>query len=165
MTPARPLPSRSLRRRLRDFRACPNSAVPAGRSPALRGAHAAGVPFSAARRKPRSPINRCESSCRECSDKKRVRLPRPVRHERGEGCFTIASGPALPSDSSPRPSPPFRTEEREPETPVRTARTFAKADYLFTPQETQTGARSFGRAAQTRTRAACAPLTVSEFGS
>ena len=65
----------------------------------------------------------------------RVRLPRPVRHERGEGrgegCFTTASGPALRSASSPRPSPPFRTEEREPEIPVRTARTFAKTDTFF----------------------------------
>ncbi len=77
-------------------------------------------------------INRCESSCRNRWRKKRVRLPRPVRHERGEGrgegCFTLASGPTLRSASSPRPSPPFRTEERETETPVRTARTSAKTD-------------------------------------
>ena len=75
-------------------------------------------------------INRCESSCRDGGDKKRVRLPRPVRHERGEGrgegCFILASGSPLRSASSPRPSPPLRAEEREPEAPVRTARTIEK---------------------------------------
>ena len=42
-----------------------------------------------------SPISRCESSCRYRRTKKRVRLPRPVRHERGEGrgegCLTTAN--------------------------------------------------------------------------
>ena len=38
----------------------------------------------------------------------------------GEGCFTRASGPPLPSASSPRPSPPFGTEERETEMADRT---------------------------------------------
>ena len=77
-------------------------------------------------------INRCENLCRDRDNHQRVRLPRPVRHERGEGrgegCLTIASGPALRSASSPRPSPPFRTEAREPEAQVRSARTFAKID-------------------------------------
>ena len=75
-------------------------------------------------------ISRCESSCRNHRNTKRVRLPRPVRHERGEGrgegCFTLASSPPLRSASSPRPAPPFRTEERETEASVRTARTVAK---------------------------------------
>ena len=30
-------------------------------------------------------INRCESVCRNRRTEERVRLPRPVRHERGEG--------------------------------------------------------------------------------
>ena len=68
-----------------------------------------------------------EQPCRDRCNEQRVRLPRPVRHERGEGrgegCSTIPSGPTLRSTSSPRPSPPFRTEEREPAIPVRTART------------------------------------------
>ena len=77
-------------------------------------------------------FNRCESSCRDRSNTKRVRLPRPVRHERGEGwgegCFTFSNRLASRRASSPRPSPPFRTEERETEAPVRTAAVFATTD-------------------------------------
>ncbi len=82
----------------------------------------------------RSPLltNRCERSRRDSGTPKHVRLPRPVRHERGEGrgegCFTIPSGSTVRGASSPRPSPPFRTEEREAEIPVRTVRTFAVTD-------------------------------------
>ena len=48
----------------------------------------------------------------------RLRLPRPARHERGEGWGEGSFSPApVPpgemSTSSPQPSPPFRTEERE----------------------------------------------------
>ena len=82
-------------------------------------------------------INRCENLCRDRDNYQRVRLPRPVRHERGEGrgegCFTMASGPALRSASSPQPSPPFRTEEREPEAPERLVPTFAKIDKCEIP--------------------------------
>ena len=39
--------------------------------------------------------NRCESGCRNRWNEERVRLPRPVRHERGEGCPTIAYGLAV----------------------------------------------------------------------
>ena len=78
-------------------------------------------------------INLCETSCRNRWTKKRIRLPRPVRHERGEGrgegCFTIARVSTLRSASAPQLSPPFRTEERETVAPVRTARTFSKTDY------------------------------------
>ena len=70
--------------------------------------------------------------CRNRPDEERVRLPRPVRHERGEGrgegCLSVGSRLTLGSASSPQPSPPFGTEERETEAPVRTARTFAKTD-------------------------------------
>ena len=40
----------------------------------------------------------------------------------------MASGAPLQSASSPQPSPPFRTEEREPEVSGWTARTFAVID-------------------------------------
>ena len=44
-------------------------------------------------------INRCESVCRNRRHEEHVRLPRPVRHERGagrgEGCPTIVSGLAV----------------------------------------------------------------------
>ena len=80
-----------------------------------------------------------------------------MRHERGEGrdpgCFTIASGPTLRSASSPRPSPPFRTEERETEAPERIARTFAKTEI----RGFQQGSGRCGRAARAPGRAA-APL-------
>ncbi len=76
--------------------------------------------------------NHCERSCRDRDNQQRVRLRRPVRHERGEGrgegCFTMASGPTLRSASSPQPFPPFQTEERETEAPARTARTFPQVD-------------------------------------
>ena len=74
--------------------------------------------------------NRCEASFEDRSNPRRVRLPRPVRHERGEGrgegCFTATSGPSVRSASSPQPPPPFRTEEREPDAPMPAARAFAK---------------------------------------
>ena len=81
-------------------------------------------------------LSRCESSCWSRHNEKRVRLPRPVRHERGEGRGERGAPPMrtvspLRSASSPQPSPPFRTEEREPEATVLTARTFAKTDSAF----------------------------------
>ena len=80
----------------------------------------------------RAGISRCESSCENCRNEERVGLPLPVRHERGEGrgegYSTTAGDPTLRSASSPHPSPPFRTEERETKAPVRTARTFATTD-------------------------------------
>ena len=71
-------------------------------------------------------INRCERACSNRPNEERVRLPLPVRHERGEGrgegCPLLRrSVSPWRSASSPRPSPPFRTEERETETTVRTA--------------------------------------------
>ena len=63
------------------------------------------------------PINGCESFNLDRSHKKRLRLPRPVRHERGEGrgegSFIIPSDPIVQSSSSP----PFRPEVSEPEGP------------------------------------------------
>ena len=64
--------------------------------------------------------------------------PRPVRHERGEGrgegCPTLLPQVSLwRRASSPRPSPPFRTEERETEVSVRSARPFAKSEGLDHP--------------------------------
>ena len=92
----------------------------------------ASSPASSGGVSPPEPISRCERSGIHRRTDQRVRLPRPVRHERGEGrgegCPTMASGPTVRSASAPRPSPPFRTEERESEAPVRTARTFAKTD-------------------------------------
>ena len=45
------------------------------------------------------PINHCDSSCRSRRCEMRVRLPRPMRHERGEGrgegCPTLADGLAV----------------------------------------------------------------------
>ena len=94
------------------------------------------------------PINRYESSSLDGRNKKRVRLPRPVRHERGEGrgegCFTMASGPTLRSASSPRPSPPFRTKERETEAPERTARNFAQTDTGGAARENRPPLQGFG---------------------
>ena len=89
------------------------------------------APPTAARLAPApARISHGERSCRNPRIEKCVRLPRPVRHERGEGwgegCPTTAYGFAVPSASSPRPSPPFRTEEREPEDLGWRVPTFAK---------------------------------------
>ncbi len=133
------------------------------RATTIRGAHApTRVVFRTLAENPGArkmsvvPITRRGNPRRDCPDKHRVRLPRPVRHERGEGrgegCFARASGPTMRSASSPRPSPPFRTEERGTESPVRAARTFAKKDNI--------PVRAPGAAAraQPATRAgACAP--------
>ena len=59
-----------------------------------------GTGVSTKRRKKRVPnINRCKSVCRNRRHEERVRLPRPVRHERGEGwgegCPTIVYGLAV----------------------------------------------------------------------
>ena len=109
MNPTASTPARSRRREEADRLSC-------GHSPSL----------------PEPAVPHCEGSCRDCGNTKRVRLPRPVRHERGEGrgegCFTIANGPTLRSASSPQGSPPSRTEESKPEALVETARTFAMPD-------------------------------------
>ena len=63
-------------------------------NPLLLCVHRASVVPS--KRPPGITISRCESSCRNRRYEQRVRLPRPVRHERGEG-----RGEGCPTHANP----------------------------------------------------------------